>query len=266
MDLKMKRNDDLVQSVIRAVSILDCFLGETSEYGLMELCRKLKLNKSTLHRLLSTLEATEYIRQKKNNGKYCLGIKALLLGLTAVDNLEINEFAYPHLQKLVDYSGETANLAILDEGKMVYICTIDSPKAIRMHTKIGQKVPVHSSAIGKVLLSGLTDAEIEEIVKRYGLSQRTPNTITDLDKLLVEVGKVRQSGYALDLEEDDEDMVCVAAKVVDKHGKIIAGISISGPKSRVLDKLDDFRVKVMEEAYRLSTKFGYNEKNNNYGG
>jgi DNA-binding IclR family transcriptional regulator len=262
--MKWKQSDDLVQSVIRATLILDCFLGETSEYGLMELCRKLNLNKSTVHRLLSTLEAAEYIRQKADNGKYCLGVKALLLGLTAVDNLKINEFAYPHLQKLVDYSGETANLAILDEGKMVYICTIDSPKAIRMHTKIGQKVFAHSSAIGKVLLSGLADAEIEKIAERFGLQKRTPNTITDLDKLLAEIGKVRKNGYALDLEEDDEDMVCVAAKVVDKHGRIIAGISISGPKTRVLDKLDNYRVRVMEEAFLFSTELGYVEKDNNH--
>jgi DNA-binding IclR family transcriptional regulator len=260
MSMKLKQSDDLVQSVIRAISILDCFLGETSEYGLMELCRKLDLNKSTVHRLLSTLEATEYIRQKEENGKYCLGTKALLLGLTAVDNLKINEFAYPHLQNLVDYSGETANLAILDDGKMVYICTIDSPKAIRMHTKIGQKVPLHTSAIGKILLSGLTDTEIKEIIKRYGLTRRTPNTITDPDKLLTEIEKVRKNGYALDLEEDDEDMVCVAAKIVDRHGKIIAGISVSGPKTRVLDKMDDFKTKVREEAYLFSTKLGYKDQ------
>jgi DNA-binding IclR family transcriptional regulator len=85
-----------------------------------------------------------------------------------------------------------------------------------------------------------------------------------LDKLLAEIGKVRKNGYALDLEEDDEDMVCVAAKVVDKHGRIIAGISISGPKTRVLDKLDNYRVRVMEEAFLFSTELGYVEKDNNH--
>ena len=250
-------NGDLVQSIIRAMDILDCFSGTKSDYGLMELSRMLSFNKSTTHRLLSTLEATGYIRQKVNNGKYCLGIKALMLGLTAVDNLEIREIAHPYLESLVDYSGETANLAIMDDGQMIYVDTVDSPKAVRMHTKIGQKVPLSTSAIGKILLSGLSNEEIAQIIRRFGLVKRTPNTITDFDVLFAEIEKVRKNNYALDLEEDDEEMVCVASKVVDRHGNIVAGISISGTKMRISDKLDIYAQKVKEVAYLLSSELGY---------
>jgi DNA-binding IclR family transcriptional regulator len=104
------------------------------------------------------------------------------------------------------------------------------------------------------------DDEIKEIIKRFGLMKRTSNTITDPDRLLAEIQKARDNGYAFDWEEDDEDIVCVASKVMDRHGKIIAGISISGPKTRVADKLDDYRIKVMEEAYLLSTELGYRKE------
>jgi IclR family acetate operon transcriptional repressor len=191
----------------------------------------------TVHRLLSTLTARGYARQNPATRKYVLGPRALTLASAVRERLGV--LARPFLRELMEISGESANLAALDKNSIVYMEQVPAPRMVRMFTEPGNRVPPHCTGTGKVLLAYQPEEAVDSIIRRSGLPRFTPRTITDPDRLREELACIREQGYALDTEEMEEGVRCLAAPVFAPDGKVLAAMSISGPAGR----LDEERIR-----------------------
>lgn len=248
-----------VQSVERTLRILELMAERGYPMPLSEISNRLGLKISTTHRLLKTLILKGFAEQDPFTGKYHLGIKTFRIGNTALYALDIRTVARPYLKDLEEKYKETANLAILDQGDVVYIDQVESDKMVKMIARLGSRVPSHCNAVGKVLLSYLGSQELERLFKSRKLEKYTPNTITDPELLKKELEKIRRQGYALDLEETETGIRCVAAPIWNHQGRVIAAIGISGPSSRISIRclVEEISVAVKGAALEISSKMGY---------
>lgn len=238
-----------MQSVDRALDVLEVLSDAGGEVGLSELALRTGLPHGTIHRLLRTLVARGYVRQDSDR-KYALGAATLRIGESAERLLA--RWARPYLARLVEISGETANLAVADGDFAVYVAQVPSPRRLRMFAEVGRQVHPHCTAVGKVLLAARPADEAEQVLRRTGLPRRTPHTLTNLDAALDELAKVRVRGYALDRGEEEVDVHCVAVPVV-HQGRTMAGMSISGPSRRIDSlALDDLTSQMTEIAESLA--------------
>lgn len=247
-----------VQSVERALNILEAFSHETPELGLVEIGKKVGLSKGTTYRLVYTLQSRGFIVQDPITGKYRLGPKAFEVGSVALSQMELRRIARPFLEELRNITGETVHLVIQDKGEVLYLDKIDSPRAIRIRSFIGQRLPMHSTGVGKALLAELPDSEVMYICKMKGMPRQTPKTITTPEQLYKDLALTRARGYALDDEENEEGLRCIAVPIRDYTGKAIASISISGPTTRIKDDLiPELARQVRETANKISYQMGY---------
>lgn len=238
-----------VQSVERALDVLEVLSEVDGEVGLAELAQRTGLAYGTIHRLLRTLVSRGYVRQDSGR-KYALGAAALRIGESAERLLA--RWARPYLARLVDVSGETANLAVPEGDLAVYVAQVPSPRRLRIFAEVGRQVLPHCTAVGKVLLAARPAEEAERGLRRTGLPARTPHTRTDLGGVLDELARVRAEGYALDRGEEEVDVHCVAVPVV-HGGRTIAGMSVSGPSRRIdALPLDDLVRRMTEIARSLA--------------
>jgi IclR family transcriptional regulator, acetate operon repressor len=219
-----------VQSVERALEVLEVLAAAGKEMGISELGQATSLPYATIHRLTSTLVARGYVRQDPRSRKYVLGARLVDLGTAA--GFMFGSSTRVFLERLVERTGETANLALLEDGYVVYVAQAASPRLMRMFTQVGNRVHPHRTAVGKVLLAQQPRVAVERILQRNGLPAATPNTITDPEVFLAELDRVRDRGYALDLEEQEEGVTCVAVPLLPTNGPV-AAISISGPTGRL---------------------------------
>jgi DNA-binding IclR family transcriptional regulator len=254
----MRRGRGGVQSVERTLDILEALVELGSEVGLVEISQAVSLPLATVHRLLGTLIQRGYVKQNRQNRKYSLGFRALQMGSDMRQRFTLRLEARPFLQRLVQHCGESANLAVLDDGEVVYIDQAQSTRILRMFTQIGNRLPAHSTGSGKVMLAFASPDVVEGIVRRYGLASRTPRTIVDFDAFREELERIRQRGYAIDDEEHEEGVRCVAAPVRDESGQVVASLSVSGPVTRLNDRqMNAVIPEVVECAMKLSTRLGY---------
>lgn len=252
---------DTVQAVTRALMILEGLAHAGRPVSLSELAQRLGLKLTTAHRLLSTLVACGFAEQEPVTQRYRLGIKALEIGNAALATTDLRTAARPYLRELVDRLNETANLAILDRGEVVYIDQVESTQIVivKMFARIGSRGPAHCTASGKVLLAGLPDEELAFLLRKMPLERFTERTITDPELLLAELRRIRAQGFALDRGERDEGVFCVAAPVKNHEGKVIAAISLSAPAVRIDEETIHARfvpaVKSVAEA--VSARMGF---------
>ncbi len=223
-----------VQSLERALDILEVLGHSESELGVSEIGLSVGLANGTVHRLLSTLAQRGYARQVLDNRKYTLGPKAITLASSARERL--GPLARPYLRELMEVSQESANLAALDKNSVVYIEQVAAPRMVRMFTEPGNRVPPHASGTGKVLLAYQPPEAVPAILGRGKLTRFTSSTITDVGRLREELERIRERGYAMDSEETEEGVRCVAAPVLGAEGRVVAAISISGPAGRLDDE------------------------------
>jgi IclR family acetate operon transcriptional repressor len=217
-----------VQSVERAFDILESLSDSGGELGLSQLVAASDLPLSTIHRLMRTLVRRGYARQLPSR-RYALGPALVRLGESASGLL--GEWARPHLRELVESLGETANLAMLDGDKGVYVAQVPSKHAMRMFTEVGRRVHLHSTGVGKALLAQLDDPDVRALVRRTGMPAATDHTITDIDILLGELARIRADGYAVDDGEQEKGVRCFAVALPGTATP--TAISVSGPDSRV---------------------------------
>ena len=216
-----------VQSVDRALDVLEALADCDGAAGLSEIAARTGLPYGTIHRLLRTLLDRGYVRQEADR-RYALGGALVRLG-GAAERL-VGSWARPYLEQVAALSGETANLAVLEGDFVVYVAQAASQRRLRMFTEVGRRVLPHSTAVGKVLLAYRPDAAA--VLTRTGLPRRTPHTITSLEAMLAELAAVRERGYALDLGEEELGVHCLAVPVFDGDG-VIASMSVSGPAERI---------------------------------
>lgn len=247
-----------VQSLDRALDILEALAAAGESVGVVELSERVSLHSSTVHRLLATLVSRGYARQDRQAGRYALGLRALQLGRVVSERFDLRTEAQPYLRQLVEQSGETANLIVMDRGEAVYVAQAPSPRLVRMFAEIGRRVPLHSTAGGKAILAFLSPAEREAVLQQKGLVARTPHTITSAEELERVLTEVRRSGYAVDDEEQEEGVRCVAAPVRGHRGGILGAISLSGPTSRLTkERLRELGELVRATSLELSLKLGF---------
>ncbi|MHB1407109.1 MAG: IclR family transcriptional regulator [Desulfitobacteriaceae bacterium] len=251
--MKEKR---LVQSVQRAIEILQCFSAKEDRLGVTEISRRLDLNKSTVFGIISTLEHYRLMEKVPETGQYKLGIKLLELGNLVFQQLDLRKIARPYLDQIVEEFKETTHLAILDGYEVVYVDKVDSDFSIRMNSEVGKRRPAYCTGLGKAILSYLPGDEWKEHLPPV-LKRVTPNTITGVDDLEKEVERIRRSGYAEDNEEIEQGLRCVAVPIWDQDNNVIAAISVSGPTVRVTkEKAGNIVVRLLNIAGEISGRMG----------
>lgn len=218
----------LNQSVQRAIKILEYLAAADGPKDLAVISRNVQLNKSTVYRFLTTLEADRYIHQDSITGRYSLGAKVTWLSAKFLEKNEIRNVAHPILDDLSHQTGETAHLGILDGDEVCYVDKINGEQAVLMASRVGLRMPIHCTALGKVLLANLSRAEWRRYVEANGLPPRTAQTITQPELFYAELEKVRQQRFAWDQLENEDGIRCVAAPIQDASCKVVAAISVSG--------------------------------------
>lgn len=253
-DKQTTSNDTLGQSAGRALDIIDCFTNEMPELAVGDVAQALNITPSTASRLLATLESRNYVMRDSKRGKYRLGLAAIALGGLAIGQMDLRNLAWPHVRELADETGCTANLGVKYRDKVLYLITVfaTSSKEMRGKDVPGRQLPLYCTAMGKILLAGLGDRDLEAEVAHTKLIPHTPNTITDLPTLLEEIRLARKQGHAYDREEEMFGSNCLAAPVrVDNA--VVAAVSITAPAHRYkLSQLEDLVEPVLNCAYHLS--------------
>ncbi|MFQ3544184.1 IclR family transcriptional regulator [Halobacillus rhizosphaerae] len=248
----------IIQSVDRAFRILDLFNELTPELKISEISLKLDLNKSTVHSLLKTLKEHDYIRQNPESGKYSLGMKLVERSNFLMNSMDIRAIAKPSLVELSVETGLAVHLVILDDKTGVYIDKVESPNAIIGYSRIGRRVAVHSSAVGKVLVAYQPQKKKDEILKDYHYQTFTSKTLNSRQDFLNELDKVLKLGYAVDDEENEPGVTCVAVPIYDHEAKVAAAISMSAPSTRFSGEQIHPVVERLKQASRsISEKLGY---------
>ena len=260
----MKPNN-LVQTIERTSLILDILGQNPQGISIRDLSEKIKLPKGTTHRLISSLTYFGYARQDPKTRNYFLGLKLVELGNLLLSQLNLRKEAEPFLYDLAERTKETVHMVFLDRDEIVYIDKVEldhNPSGLRMASRVGLRNPAHSCAVGKVLLSHLPEEELDRIIKEKGLIKRTENTIIDPAQLKEHLKIVRSQGYAIDDEENERGIRCVATPIYNEMAKVVAAISITGPAFRVTKKVIQEKLKkeVMETAFKISHRLGYQER------
>jgi len=245
----------------KSLSILDTILQHGSPMNMTKISEKLGLYPSTIHRILDTLKHWGYVEQDPNTQKYQLGLKLLELGMAKLHQIDLVREATPYLKELVNYCNETVHLGILDNAEVLYLAKEESSQTIRMCSYVGKRAPLHCTALGKVLLAYLPKEGRRKILEQKGLPRLIEKTITDKGTLEKELAEVREQGFALDREENEKDVCCIAAPIKNYQGKVIAAISISSPVYRIdINKQNHLKEALIEITKKISKRLGYKEK------
>ncbi len=250
-----------VQSIERAIAILKAFSTEKEELGVTELSRKLNLHKSTVSRLLSSLQREGLVEENLVTRKYRLGMALVTLGGLVLQRLDVTQTARPLMATLSDMTHETVILAIKDDFEAVNVAQVPSPQRVKHIEWMGRRTPLHCTAVGKVLLAYSPAAEQQAFINR-GLSRYTSNTITEPNTLCQELVHVREQDYAIGREEFEIGLNEIAAPIRDHTGEVVASISVSGPVFRLSPaRFPSVAEQVQHSARTLSGQLGYNAPN-----
>jgi DNA-binding IclR family transcriptional regulator len=249
------------QVVDRVVDILETLARLGPELGVSDVARALDLKKATAHRLLATLLRRGLVAQDPITRRYRLGMKLWELGVLATSHVDWADRVKPHLQQLTSATGETTHLAVLNDGQVLYVDKVESNRSLRMPSQVGRRLPVHCTGVGKALVAYLPPEVFPGIVARHGLASFTANTITDPVLLQGELELVRVRGYAVDQEEIEEGLVCIAAPIRDHTSHVVAAVSVAGPSSRLRpETIETTAREVVETAARISVALGCPEE------
>jgi len=223
----------LIQSVDRALRILEVMAVEGRPLGLGEIGGRVGLHVSTVHRLLATLRARGFVEQDEAAGRYRIGTMALRVGGSFLKGMDLRESLRPVLETLAAKSAETANLVVLQGLEAVYVDHVIGTKVAKLFTQVGQRVPLHCTSVGKVLLAFASPEDRVALLSRIRLVRFTRNTLVTRKGLAEEIHAVTTAGYAADREEHEDGVACLAAPVFEASGKVIAAMGISGPSGRI---------------------------------
>jgi DNA-binding IclR family transcriptional regulator len=243
-----------VQVLDRALDLIELLSLERSGLGVTELGGRLSLHKSTVHRLLSALAERGYI--EKDDGRYRLGLKFVELASLRLNQLELKTEAAPTLRRLASTLNRVAHLAILDGTEAVYIEKLEPQASLRMYSQIGRRIPIHCTALGKSLLSGLSETELDALTARLTFEKFTQATLTTPGQLKDDVARTRRRGWSLDDEEYERGIRCVAVPVLDYTRRVVAAVSVSGP-AKVEDRMEEIAYQVQDAAFEISRRMGY---------
>jgi DNA-binding IclR family transcriptional regulator len=246
-----------LSSVANSIRLTKAFSENEFEMGISALAARLGLAKSTVHRLATTLVEYDILEQNRETGKYRLGIALFELGTLVRRKMDAASGAQVQIHALAEASNETVQLAILDHLSVLYIRVRESRQAVRMSTGLGSRAPAHCTSVGKALLA-FQPAEVVQQVIETGLKRYTEHTITEPSALLTELAMVKQKGYAIDDEEIEVGLRCIAAPIRDHTGQVTAAISVAAPVQRMSKKQVQQTIpSVVAAAEAISRRLGY---------
>jgi DNA-binding IclR family transcriptional regulator len=260
--MKNERPKNLVQTIERVAFIFDILSNYPNGLSLGELSLQSNLPKGTVHRLLASMAYFDFIRQETTTKNYHLGFKLVELGNGLLSQIDLRSEARPFLIDLSDKVRETVHLVVLDSDKALYIDKVDMhPKAsgLQMISRLGSRIALHSSSVGKVMLAYMERERGHRILERIDLKKKTEFTIIDVKQLKEHLAQVHTKGYAIDDEENEVGIRCVAAPIYDESGTVNAAMSISGPTTRItLERIEtELKDCVCATAEQISEKIGF---------
>ena len=253
-DNKSSSKSGKIQSVDRALTILDIISDAEDGLTLAQIAQKVELPKSTVHGLVSTLRDHRYLKQADDDGRYQMGMKLFEMGTKAARSWDIRDAAKPTMRWLSKEFGETVHLGCEDNGEVLYLDKIAADSLITIVSEIGTRLPMHCSGIGKALLAHKSESEIKRYISNKGLIPLTGRTITNKDAFLAELEKVREQGFAIDDGEIMEGLRCVGAPIFDADGIVRYAISVSGQVKDIYGKRLE---KLIIETKRAAKEISY---------
>ncbi len=225
-----------VRSITRAMTVLRVLSESTDGLTLTETAAQAGLAASTAHRILTTLESERFVRFDGATGCWNVGVAAFTAGAAFARTRDVIVMARPYMRRLMEQTGETANVFFESGGEVVCMAQVESRHSMRALTRVGGRVKMHWSGAGKAILAHLRDEQVSRIVADHGLPRSTARTLTDPAALTAALAETRRAGVAIDDEEHAEGLRCVAGAVLDELGAPVAAISVSGPKTRITDE------------------------------
>ena len=220
-----------VRAVERALAVLLCFSRNTPELTLTQIAERVELNKSTVHRLLATLDQNRFIQRDPATGAYRPGIRLMQFAYLMLEQNDLRRYAAPFLRRLWEQYRETVDLAVLDNVEVVYLEVLESPQRVKLAAAIGQRLPAFCTATGKALLAFMDDETIQRVMDN-GMPKYTDRTILSREALLENLRAIRTMGFAISEQEYEEGINAVAAPILDTNGYPIASIAVAGPAFR----------------------------------
>lgn len=253
-----KKTKNPVQSAERIFQVME-MLAENGEMGLMEISAALDLHKSTVHRLLMSLVYMGYAKQDETTQKYMLSYKIVNMAGKILDRMDILQVAKPYLERLSDLSGEAVHLVQREGNHILYIYKIEAKVGtIRMVSHVGMIHPMYCSGVGKAIMATLPEREVKQIWNESVIEKKTDKTVTDYDEMQKLLEEVRKNGYALDDEENEKGVRCIAACLHGYQNEVKYAFSISGPTSRMTrERVMELAVDVKKVQEELSRELGY---------
>ncbi|MEY8713254.1 transcriptional repressor IclR [Mangrovibacter phragmitis] len=248
-----------VQSLTRGLKLLEWIAESGSNVALTELAQQAGLPNSTTHRLLTTLQQQGFVRQVGELGHWAIGAHAFIVGSSFLQSRNLLAIVHPELRKLMEASGETVNLAVLDmsDHQAIIIDQVQCTQLMRMSAPIGGKLPMHASGAGKAFLANLNEDQVSGLLHRQGLHAYTPATLTSPLLLKEDLLQIRKRGYSFDDEEHALGLRCIASCLYDEHKEPFAAISISGPISRITDdRVTELGAMVIKATRELTLAWG----------
>lgn len=250
----MSESRRTLSSVQNAARLLKQFTPGQDDLGVTELSARLGIGKSTVHRLLATLQEEQLVEQDAETGRYRLGLAAFELGAAAASPTDLHQAVLMPMSVLRVKTGETVQTAVLDGRQVVYVERLESPNTLRMFLAIGTRNDAHSTGTGKCLLAYLDDAQLDRLLQGWTLPAKTEHTITDPHELRRQLRQIRSQGYAMNLHESEIGVVSVAAPVRGPGGDVVAALSVAGPAPRLEHGLDKVTRAVVEAAATASRR------------
>lgn len=249
---------EVVQSVDRALSILEVLSDQETGLGLSEISNQIDLHKSTVHRLLGTLMIRGYVEQDPHTNRYSLTMKLFELGNKKIEKLDVLTLAKPYLRELADKTNEVVHLVIREGAEIIYIDKVEGDYTLRMHSRIGRRSPLYCTAVGKVMMAYLEEEERKKLWEESAKKEYTSFTIIQYSQMQEELKKVKKQGYAVDDQEHEIGVRCIGAPIFDYQGNVHAAISVSGPAIRMTpEKIKVFAGFLLKYGEKISRELGY---------
>lgn len=253
--LRVQADKNYIEVMGKIFAVLEHFVEVSAtrkSVAFADLSRAVPLARTTVHRILYSLEKLGYVEKDEFKSHYQLAPKFFELTGPVIHFRRLQSIAKSVMQNLLLRFGETINLGVLEDGQVVYLDVLQSPSSLRIAAVPGERNPVHCTSLGKAMLAFLRESEVKSILEHNPMIRRTPKTITQQKHFLEHLASVRERAVALDMEENVNGVVCVASPIFDQRGKVIAGLSVSGPAIRMEPKLPQVQQEVRNSASALS--------------
>jgi IclR family KDG regulon transcriptional repressor len=255
----LDKQPDSVSSVLKVFGILNA-LGDSRELGISELSQKVMMSKSTVYRFLQTMKTLGYVTQEGELDKYSLTLKLFELGSKSLQHVDVIRYANIQMREISKHTKEAIHLGALDDDAIIYIHKIDSMYNLRMYSRVGRRNPIHSTAIGKVLLAWGNPQEVQETLEKITFTCSTKNTIGSVEEFIPVLEQTKAQGYGEDIEEQEEGLRCIAVPIFDRFGTVIAGLSISLPTIRFSEENKQALIQMLHKAaHKVSSQMGYHD-------